>query len=77
MSAIRDIYPKMLKFSKSSVKIKVISGWIFFVILLTSAFIRKQRIFHGNEIVKFFKSHKLYDVERTILERTYKVLQSS
>ena len=64
VSTTRDIYTKLLTFSGSSAKINVRSGWTFFVILLMSAVIWKQRLLRRNEILQYFRNYKCYDVER-------------
>ena len=74
ISTTRDIYTKLLTFSESSAKIKVRSGWTFFVILLMLAVICKQRLLRGNEILQSFRNYKCYDVER---EHFRKHLRSS
>ena len=35
----------------------VVAYWNFFAILLTSALICKQRLLHGNKIVKYFQNY--------------------
>ena len=69
ISTTGDIYAKLLTFSKSSVKRKVKSASTFFVILLTSAVICKQRLLLGNEIVLYFQNYKYFDDEREIFRR--------
>ena len=64
ISTLRDIYTKLLTFSKRSAKEKVISRWVILVILLTSAVICKQRLVHGNDTVKYFQHYKWCDVDR-------------
>ena len=43
-----DLYIKQSTFSECSLKIKVWSPWMLFVVLVTSAVICKQNILHGN-----------------------------
>ena len=69
ISTTVDIYSKLLTLSKSSVKRKVKSASTFFVILLTSAVICKQRLLLGNEIVLYFQNYKYFDDEREIFRR--------
>ena len=58
----RNVKKTKIKFaSESSSKIKLGSPWTFFVILLISAVIGKQRVSHGNEIMQYFKNYKYYD----------------
>ena len=44
----KDLYIKQSTFSECSLKIKVWSPWVFFVVLVPSAVICKQNILHGN-----------------------------
>ena len=57
ISSIRRIFMKPLAISETSVTIKVRSYRTLFVLLLTSAVIYKQRIFHENEIVQYKKQN--------------------
>ena len=54
----------LLTFSKSSVKIKIRLRGTYFVILLTSSVISKQKPFHGNEIVQYFQNYRCYEIDQ-------------
>ena len=58
----RQIHTKPLFVSESTFKIKAISLLIFSSILLRSAVICKQRLFHKNEIVQYLQNYKYQDV---------------
>ena len=49
--------------SERSFKVKVRSRWAVFKILLTSAAICSQRVFHGNEIVQCLPNYKSHEVD--------------
>ena len=75
-----DIYTKLFIQSESLVKIKVMSLQLFFVLLVTWAFICKQRLLHGKEIVlnNIFKTtNDVMKLTDPILKGIYKVLKSS
>ena len=71
----RQIQTKPLFVSESTFKIKAISLLIFSAILLWSALICKQRLFHKNEIVQFFKTTNTKTLIETILKSNYKPLK--
>ena len=77
ISTTGDIDPKLLRFSESSVKIKVKSHRTFFVIFLTSAVICKQRFYLESKLHNIFKTRNAIEVTKTILESTYTLVQSS
>ena len=77
ISATRDIYTKLLIFSESPVKIEVSSARTFFVILLTSAVICKQRFWMETKLCNIFKTTNTITVTETVIKSTYKVLDSS
>ena len=58
ISITRRIFTKVLGISESSIRIKVNSHWKLFVIFFTAAVICKQRILHGNEIVRYLQNCK-------------------
>ena len=62
--------------SERKFKIKVMSGWTIFEILLTSAvvLIRIYRVLHGKEIVQYFENCKRHEVDQS---HSKKHLQSS
>ena len=51
ISRTKQIYTKTFTVSESAFKIKVMSPWKLFELLLTSGDICKQRLLHENEIV--------------------------
>ena len=58
VSKTKQIYEKALAVSESPFKMKVISAWMLLELLLTSAFICKQRLLHKNEIVQHLQNYK-------------------
>ena len=66
LSPLEVFSKKLLRFSESSLKIKVRSYRTFFVILLTSEVIFKQRLLHGNEIVQCFQNYKCYCAKKEV-----------
>ena len=56
----RMIYLKSLIPYESELKIKVTPSRTFFLILLTSAVICKQRLLHKNEIVQYLQNYSCF-----------------
>ena len=56
ISSTRRIFRELLAVSESAITIKVRSHRIFFVILLTSVVICKQRLLRGKETVQCLKN---------------------
>ena len=77
ISATRDIYTKLLIFSEFPVKIEVRPAQTFFVILLTSAVICKQRFWMETKLCNIFKTTNTITLTETVIKSTYKVLDSS
>ena len=67
ISKSRRIFTKLLAVSERSIKMKNKLHGTLFVILLTSAVICKQRLFHGNEIVQYLQNCKCYNVGQDIV----------
>ena len=57
---------------ESKLKIKVMSLWIFFKIMFTSAVIYKQKLFHENEVVQLLHNYKCYGVEQSHFRKSLK-----
>ena len=77
MSSTRRVFRELSDVSKSSVKIKISSYGTHFVNLLPLAVTCKQRLLHGNKIVRCLQKCKCYNVAKTNLKSPYKVLQGS
>ena len=56
ISRTKQIYAKTLTVSESEFKIKVMSPWPLFQLLLTSAVICKHRLLHESEIVQYLQN---------------------
>ena len=67
---------KTINISESTFKIKEISTWTLFKILLTSAVICKQRLLHENEIVQYLQNKNSKTLIKVILESPYKLQQT-
>ena len=69
----------MVTFSENSVKIKTVLSWTFFVIFQTSAVYKRETRNYCTEtrFHNIFKTTNAMTLTETILENTYKVLQSS
>ena len=59
---------------KEKMKIKVMSPWEFFKIMITSAIICKQRLLHEKQIEQLLHNYKCYDVNQS---RFWRLLKSS
>ena len=62
LSRVLDVFTKLSDIHGSSRKLKVMSYWTLFVILLISAVICKQRLLHVNKIVKYLQNCKWYNI---------------
>ena len=69
ISKSRSIFTKLLAVSERSIKMKNKLYGILLVILLTSAIICKQRLFHGNEIVQYLQNWECYNVGQDHLRK--------
>lgn len=76
-SRIKQNYTKPLNVFKSKLQIKVISHWILFKILLTSAMIFKQDIFAWKRDCNVIKTTNPMTLIKNILESLFKVLWTS
>ena len=68
ISSTRHVFPKLLAICESLIKVKVMSHWTLFVILLTPAVNKKQRLLHRNETVQHLQNSKCYNVSQDHLE---------
>ena len=75
-SRLPEIFTQNLTFSESSGKIKVMSSLTHFVILLTSVVIYRDFCME-TRLYNICKTTNAMTLNKTILESTYKVLQSS
>ena len=73
ISKTKQIYTKILTFSKSTFKIKKMLAWILFGILLTSAVICKQKFLHENEIVQYLQNYKYKNVNQSHFRKPLQV----
>ena len=73
ISKTKQIYTKILTFSKSTFKIKEMLDWILFGILLTSAVICKQKFLHENEIVQYLQNYKYENVNQSHFRKPLQV----
>ena len=71
ISRTKQIYAKTLTVSESAFKMKVMSPWTLFELLLTSAVICKQRLLHEN----IFKTKNTETLIKAISESPNKLLQ--
>ena len=71
-----QIYTKTLTVSESRGKIKTISRWIIFEILLTSAVICKQKLCAEKKLCNIFKTTNTKNLIKTILENHFKLLKT-
>ena len=60
--------PKKLTVTGSAFKIKVMSAWTLFELLLTSAVVCKQRFSHENEIVQYLQNYKYQDIKGKVIQ---------
>ena len=72
ISRTKQIYAKTLTVSESAFKMKVMSPWTLFELLLTSAVICKQRLLHEN----IFKTKNTETLIKAISESPKKLLQT-
>ena len=70
----RHVFPKLLAICESLIKVKVMSHWTLFVILLTPAVNKKQRLLHRNETVQHLQNSKCYNVSQDHFRNSLKVL---
>ena len=73
ISKTKQIYTKILTFSKSTFKIKKMLAWILFGILFTSAVICKQKFLHENEIVQDLQNYKYENVNQSHFRKPLQV----
>ena len=59
-----QIYAKTLTIFQKTLKIKAMSRWTLFKVLLTSAVIYKQKIWLENEIVQYLQNYRCKDVHQ-------------
>ena len=60
----KQIYAKPLTISEITFKIKAMSTWALFKILITSAVIFKQKFLHKNKIVQYLQNYTYQDVNQ-------------
>ena len=70
ISSTRRIFTKLLALFESLIKIKVKSDLTLFGVLLTSAAICKQKLFHGNELAHYLENCKLYNVGQNHFQKS-------